>query len=63
LLTEHADRFMLGVDTYTPQRWLKNRSETDWMQSLLAVLPENVAEQIAWRNGKLCPQQGTCTIN
>jgi hypothetical protein len=52
LLTEHADRFLLGVDTYTPQRWLQLQQVMDWQRELLASLPREAAWQIAYENGQ-----------
>lgn len=51
LLITHSDRFMLGIDTYTPQRWLKIKQVMQWQQELLAGLPENAARKIAYENG------------
>ena len=52
LLSEHADRFMLGIDTYEPQRWLKINSVMHWQRQLLAALPDDVARKIAYQNGE-----------
>lgn len=52
LLIQHADRFMLGVDTYTPQRWLQLESVMDWQYELLDALPKHVARKIAFENGE-----------
>jgi hypothetical protein len=51
LLLAHPDRFMLGIDTYEPQRWLKIQWTMDWQRSLLNALPEVVAQAIAYDNG------------
>jgi predicted TIM-barrel fold metal-dependent hydrolase len=50
LLVEHADRFMLGVDTYTPQRWLKIQDTLDWYNRLFSSLPPEVADKIRYQN-------------
>jgi hypothetical protein len=52
LLIEHADRFMLGVDTYIPQRWLQVQQVVSWQRSLLAALPDDVARRIGFENGE-----------
>lgn len=52
LLIKHADRFMLGIDTYTPQRWLKIKQVMKWQQDLLEGLPKEVAAKIAYQNGQ-----------
>jgi predicted TIM-barrel fold metal-dependent hydrolase len=52
LLTEYSDRFMVGVDTYTPQRWLQINEELVWIREMLSVLPPEAAERIAYKNGE-----------
>ena len=52
LLTRHADRFLLGIDTYTPQRWLHIENIMQQQRELLAALPEDVARKIAYENGE-----------
>jgi hypothetical protein len=52
LYIKHADRFMLGLDPYTPQRWLQIERIMQWQQSLLDALPEEVADKIAYKNGE-----------
>lgn len=51
LLLAHPDRFMLGIDTYAPQRWLEIQSTMNWQRSLLKALPAHVAQAIAYENG------------
>ena len=52
LFEEFADRFMVGTDTFTPERWHyigpHARSARQW----LASLPEALAEKLAWRNAE-----------
>jgi predicted TIM-barrel fold metal-dependent hydrolase len=48
---EFPDRFMVGTDSYTPERWHYIAEHADWSRKWLADLPRNVAEQIAWKNG------------
>lgn len=50
MLIEHADRFLVGVDTYTPQRWLQIRETLNWYERMLVKLPPEVAEKIRYRN-------------
>jgi predicted TIM-barrel fold metal-dependent hydrolase len=49
---EFPDRFMVGTDTFTPERWPfiveHARSARQW----LAQLPREVAEKVAWKNGE-----------
>jgi hypothetical protein len=46
------DRFMVGTDTYTPERWLYVGEHAKWAREWLADLPRPLAERIAWRNGE-----------
>jgi hypothetical protein len=46
------DRFMVGTDTYTPERWLYVGEHAAWAREWLADLPPPLAERIAWRNGE-----------
>ncbi len=49
---EFPDRFMVGTDTFTPERWHyigpHARSAREWITSL----PPTLAEKLAWRNGE-----------
>jgi predicted TIM-barrel fold metal-dependent hydrolase len=49
---EFPDRFLLGTDTYTPERWHYIPEHAAWARGWLADLPSEVAERIAWRNGE-----------
>lgn len=48
---EFPDRFLVGTDTYTPERWFYVVEHARWSRQWLADLPRDVAERIAWRNG------------
>lgn len=48
---EFPDRFLVGTDTYTPERWFYVVEHARWSRAWLADLPRDVAERIAWRNG------------
>ncbi len=48
---EFPDRFMVGTDTFTPERWHYVVEHARWSRQWLADLPRDVAERIAWRNG------------
>lgn len=50
LFTEFPDRFMVGTDTFTPERWHYIVEHANWSRAWLADLPPPVAERIAWRN-------------
>ncbi len=49
---EFPDRFMVGTDTYEPQRWSIVGSNGTWLRKWLADLPMEVAERIAYKNGE-----------
>jgi len=48
---EFPDRFMVGTDTFTPERWHFVVEHANWSRQWLADLPADVAERIAWKNG------------
>ena len=50
LLVRHADRFMIGTDTYLPSRWEIYGALIDEHRRWLALLPPAVAEAIAHGN-------------
>lgn len=50
--TEFPDRFMVGTDTFTPERWYYVGEHARWSREWLADLPREVAERIAFRNGE-----------
>jgi hypothetical protein len=49
---EFPDRFLVGTDTFTPERWHYVAGHAQWSRAWLARLPRDVAERIAWRNGE-----------
>jgi hypothetical protein len=49
---EFPDRFMVGTDSYTPERWHYVGEHAAWSREWLADLPRNVGERIAWKNGE-----------
>ncbi len=48
--SEFPDRFMVGTDTFTPERWHYIVEHANWTRAWLADLPPALAERIAWRN-------------
>lgn len=52
LFLEFPDRFMVGTDTFTPERWHYVVEHAAWSRAWLAELPPEVAERIAWKNGE-----------
>ena len=62
-MLEFPDRFMVGTDTPTPERWHYIGEHARWVRTWLAELPRDVAERIAYRNGeavfgKMVPPKG-----
>lgn len=49
---EFPDRFLVGTDTFTPERWYYIAEHADWSRAWLADLPPDLAERIGWRNGE-----------
>lgn len=52
VFTRFPDRFMVGTDTFTPERWHYVPGHAEWSREWLASLPRDVAERIAWKNGE-----------
>jgi hypothetical protein len=46
------DRFLVGSDTFTPERWYYVVPHAQWTREWLADLPRDVAERIAYGNGE-----------
>ncbi len=49
---EFPDRFMVGTDTFTPERWHYIGEHANFSRTWLADLPKEIAERIAWRTGE-----------
>jgi hypothetical protein len=49
---EFPERFMVGTDSFTPERWYYVEPHARWSREWLADLPPAVAERIAWKNGE-----------
>jgi hypothetical protein len=49
---EFPDRFMVGTDSFTPERWHYIGEHANWSRQWLSDLPPEVAERIAWKNGE-----------
>jgi len=52
LFRRHPDRFMLGTDTFTPERWYFIEPHARSARAWLARLPDDLSEKIAWRNAE-----------
>lgn len=49
---EFPSRFMVGTDTFTPERWHYIAPHAAWSRGWLATLPRPLAEALAWRNAE-----------
>jgi len=49
---EFPDRFMVGTDTFTPERWYYIGEHAAWVRSWLPDLPPDVADRIASKNAE-----------
>jgi hypothetical protein len=52
LFTDFPDRFMIGTDTYTPERWYYVIEHAEWTREWLKDLPAELAEKIAFGNAQ-----------
>ena len=52
LFTAFPDRFLVGTDTFTPERWYYVIEHADWSRDWLSDLPKELAENIAYRNAE-----------
>jgi amidohydrolase family protein len=50
LLLRHGDRFVIGSDTWTNDRWQRYGEIIDWYRGWLSQLPVEIAQAIAWKN-------------
>ena len=52
LFLDFPERFMVGTDTYTPERWHYVVEHASYSRKWLAELPPEVADNIAFRNAE-----------
>ena len=52
LLVDYPDRFLLGTDTYTPDRWYLVVENADEARHWLNLLPQSIANNIAYGNAE-----------
>jgi hypothetical protein len=52
LFLDFPERFLVGTDTYAPERWHEVAAHADWARGWLATLPAGVRERIAYRNAE-----------
>lgn len=48
----HPDRFMLGTDTFAPERWYYVGPHAEFSRSWLDLLPDDIADGIAFANAE-----------
>jgi hypothetical protein len=54
---EFGDRFMVGTDTFTPERWYYIEEHANFSRRWLAGLPKDLAERIGFRNAEAMLQK------
>ncbi|MCP5370229.1 MAG: amidohydrolase [Hyphomicrobiales bacterium] len=52
LFEDFPDRFMVGTDTFTPERWYYVVDHAEWSRGWLADLPPDLARRIAHGNAE-----------
>ncbi len=52
LFMKYPDRFMIGTDTFAPERWYYVIDHAEWSRDWLKDLPEEVRLNIAYRNAE-----------
>ena len=52
LFLDYPERFMVGTDTYVPERWHYVVEQARYSRAWLADLPAEVADNIAYRNAE-----------
>ncbi|WP_174839951.1 amidohydrolase family protein [Ruegeria sp. HKCCD4332] len=48
----HPDRFMVGTDTFAPERWYYVGPHADFSRAWLDLLPDQIADNIAYANAE-----------
>lgn len=52
LFLEFPDRFMVGTDTFAPERWHFVIEHANWNREWLRSMPKAVGDSIAWKNAQ-----------
>lgn len=52
LFEAFPERFMIGTDTYTPERWYYVGEHAEWSREWLATLPDPLARRIGYENAE-----------
>ena len=47
-----SDRFMVGTDTFAPERWYYVKSHADFSREWIKSLPEELIDRLAYRNAE-----------
>ncbi|SFR39991.1 amidohydrolase family protein [Litoreibacter janthinus] len=53
VFTAHPDRFMVGTDTFAPERWYYVGPHAEYSRSWLSALPKDIARKIAFENAEV----------
>lgn len=48
----HPDRFLVGTDTFAPERWYYVGPHADYSREWLSLLPDQIADNIAYANAE-----------
>ena len=48
----HPERFMVGTDTFAPERWYYVGPHADYSRDWLSLLPDEIADNIAYANAE-----------
>ena len=52
LFKAFPDRFMVGTDTFAPERWYYVGSHADFSRAWLSHLPDDLSRKIAFENAE-----------
>ena len=52
LFEEFPDRFMVGTDTFAPERWYYVGAHAEFSRNWLSQLPDDIARKIAFENAE-----------
>ena len=52
VFTDYPDRFMVGTDTFAPERWYYVGPHASFSREWLADLPADLAKKIAYENAE-----------
>ncbi|MEM7061511.1 MAG: amidohydrolase family protein [Pseudomonadota bacterium] len=52
VFAEFPDRFMVGTDTFTPERWYYVQDHAEFSREWISSLPDDLIERLAYRNAE-----------